>query len=63
MLAILMVTAMLAKGLQIFWKEKNTSLGHQYYDVDSIAIFGILGIQIFRIGKDMVFAPFGKGTF
>ena len=32
-------------------------------DVDSIAIFGILSIPIFRIGKDMVFPPFGKRYF
>jgi len=31
--------------------------------VDSIAIFGILSIPIFRIGKDMVFPPFGKRYF
>ncbi len=31
--------------------------------VDSIAIFGILSIPIFRIGKDMVFAPFEKRYF
>ena len=29
MLAILMVTAMLARGLQIFWKEKNIPLGNR----------------------------------
>ncbi len=32
-------------------------------DVDSIAIFGILSIPIFRIGKDLVFGPFGKRYF
>ncbi len=32
-------------------------------DVDSIAIFGISSIPIFRIGKDMVFPPFGKRYF
>jgi len=32
-------------------------------DVDSIAIFGILSIPIFRIGKVMVFPPFGKRYF
>jgi len=32
-------------------------------NVDSIAIFGILGIPIFRIGKDMVFPPFEKRYF
>ena len=32
-------------------------------DVDSIAIFGILSIPIFRIGKDMVFPPFEKRYF
>jgi hypothetical protein len=31
--------------------------------VDSIAIFGILSIPIFRIEKDMVFLPFGKRYF
>ena len=31
--------------------------------VDSIAIFGISSIPIFRIGKDMVFPPFGKRYF
>ena len=31
--------------------------------VDSIAIFGILSIPIFRIGKDMVFPPFEKRYF
>ena len=31
--------------------------------VDSIAIFGILSIPIFRIGKDMVFTPFRKRYF
>jgi hypothetical protein len=32
-------------------------------NVDSIAIFGISSIPIFRIGKDMVFPPFGKRYF
>ena len=31
--------------------------------VDSIAIFGISSIPIFRIEKDMVFPPFGKRYF
>ena len=31
--------------------------------VDSIAIFGILSIPIFRIGKDMVFLPFERRYF
>jgi alanine dehydrogenase len=31
--------------------------------VDSIAIFGILSIPIFRIGKDMGFPPFEKRYF
>ena len=35
----------------------------EYMDVDSIAIFGISSIPIFRIGKDMVFPPFGKRYF
>jgi len=31
--------------------------------VDSIAIFGILSIPIFRIENDMVLPPFGKRYF
>jgi len=31
--------------------------------VDSIAIFGILSIPIFRIGKDMGFPPFERRYF
>lgn len=34
-----------------------------YKCVDSIAIFGISSIPIFRIEKDMVFSPFGKRYF
>jgi hypothetical protein len=32
-------------------------------NVDSIPIFGISSIPIFRIGKDMVFPPFEKRYF
>ena len=39
--------------------KDTTAIEH----VDSIAIFGILSIPIFRIGKDMVFPPFGKRYF
>lgn len=38
-------------------------LSHPSWNVDSIAIFSISSIPIFRIEKDMVFPPFGKRYF
>ena len=37
--------------------------GKKEVTVDSIAIFGVLSIPIFQIGKDMGFPPFGKRYF
>ena len=42
---------------------KKAFLNGEFSNVDSIAIFGILSIPIFRIEKDMVFAPFVKRYF
>jgi hypothetical protein len=43
--------------------DLNSLLKTAIDDVDSIAIFGISSIPIFRIGKDMVFLPFVKRYF
>jgi hypothetical protein len=44
-------------------ENKNNNKNGGNLLVDSIAIFGISSIPIFRIGKDMVFPPFGKRYF
>ena len=46
-----------------YTEYENKDEQREHHNVDSIAIFGILSIPIFRIGKDMVFAPFVKRYF
>jgi len=55
--------AYLQSNLVGFLKILEACRNFKTEHVDSIAIFGISSIPIFRIGKDMVFTPFVKRYF